>query len=145
MRHPCRAKSALRCPPEPSPSPSGFGATLGAVTALLIASMLAGLPTPCHAAPENDDDRIERIPVTYEATDLTDPVRARKLLWRLDSASMQACGAMDGMSLPLQEAIERSDCHRTSLTASVSSLHSPILSQLAQDMIGTRGLAQEAP
>ncbi|WP_336761033.1 UrcA family protein [Asaia sp. VD9] len=145
MRHPSRANSALRCPPEPSPLPSGFGATRSAVTALLIASMLAGLPTPCHAAPETDEDRIERIPVAYEATDLTDPVRARKLLWRLDSASMQACGAMDGMSLPMRKAVERSACHRTSLTASVSSLHSPILSQLAQDMIGTRGVAQEAP
>ncbi|GBQ84779.1 hypothetical protein AA0535_0590 [Asaia krungthepensis NRIC 0535] len=107
--------------------------------------MLAGLPTPCHAATEDGDDQIERIPVAYEASDLTDPVRARKLLWRLDSASLQACGAMDGMSLPMQKAVERSACHRTSLTASVSSLHSPILWQLARDMIGTRGVTQEAP
>lgn len=133
---PLRPPDAQRCGLRPS---RGLG--LLALTALFA----AGFETPCHASPGDEDDVDERIAVAHRATDLTDPSGARNLLRRLDGAALQACGLMNGSSLPVREAIERSECHRDSLRRSVAGLGSPLLTRLAGQMERRYGLTQEKP
>ncbi|GBQ12802.1 UrcA family protein [Swaminathania salitolerans] len=143
MRQPCRASSLRRCARNAVRPRAGTASTLCVVIAFLVAG--AGFDTRCHAAPEDEEEGAEALTVAYEAADLTDPARARKLLRRLDAAVLRACGAMNGIGLPVRDAIERSECHRIGLARSTTSLESPILTRLAQDLAGYYGLKQEAP
>lgn len=83
----------------------------------------------------NSDDTIDRLEVAYTPGDLADKAHVRRLLNRLDRAALHVCGEEDGISLPVRLAIERSDCHRDSLRRSVTAIHHPFLTQLAEESL----------
>ncbi|MCG4255020.1 UrcA family protein [Acetobacter senegalensis] len=77
------------------------------------------------AVAQEVDERTEQISIPYVPKDLSDPVRARHLLMRIDAAALKACGDMGGLSIPTQEIIEWSDCHHESFARGVAAFHSP--------------------
>lgn len=124
-----------------------------AIGVLLSLSMM-GHATSCHAqtkqetqerAPSDkeassgraldNDDAIDSLEVTYDPRELADKVQVRRLLDRLDRTALHVCGEEDGISLPVRLAIERSDCHRDSLRRSVTAIHHPLLTQLAEESL----------
>jgi len=110
---------------EPVTAASVFGAILGGLVVLM------ALHQPASAQAARDHDTVESVVVPYGPGDLTDPVRRQRLLARIDRAALKACGAMDGLSIPMQDAIERSDCHHDSFAQGVAALHRPALTQMA--------------
>ncbi|WP_086640939.1 UrcA family protein [Acetobacter tropicalis] len=83
------------------------------------------------ASAQEADEHIERISVPYGLEDLSAPVRTRHLLMRIDRAALKACGDMNGLSIPTQKVIERSDCRRESFARTVKTFHSPMLTHMA--------------
>ena len=83
------------------------------------------------ALAQEAEDSPDPVYVSYVRQDLSDPVRARRLLVRIDRAALKACGAMDGLSIPTQELIIRSDCHHETFNRTVAAFHSPTLTHLA--------------
>ncbi|GBR22429.1 UrcA family protein [Asaia spathodeae] len=82
-------------------------------------------------SPLDSEESLDQLLVTYRPEALADKAYVRLLLRRLDRAALQVCGEMDGLSMPVRLAIERSDCHRESLHRSVTAIHNPLLTQLA--------------
>ncbi|MCQ9156392.1 UrcA family protein [Acidomonas methanolica] len=99
------------------------GAILGGLV------MLMAMQGPALA--QDADERVERISVPYVAADLSDPVRVRQLLTRIDKAALKACGDMEGLSIPTQDVIEWSNCHHESFARGVAAVHSPTLTRMA--------------
>ncbi|MBS1092449.1 UrcA family protein [Gluconobacter sp. Dm-74] len=83
------------------------------------------------ALAQEAEDSPDPVYVSYVRQDLSDPARARRLLVRIDRAALKACGAMDGLSIPTQELIIRSDCHHETFNRTVAAFHSPALTHLA--------------
>ncbi|MCG4260987.1 UrcA family protein [Acetobacter senegalensis] len=83
------------------------------------------------AVAQEVDERTEQISIPYVPKDLSDPVRVRHLLMRIDAAALKACGDMGGLSIPTQEIIEWSDCHHESFARGVAAFHSPTLTRMA--------------
>ena len=83
------------------------------------------------ALAQEAEDSPDTVYVSYVRQDLSDPARALRLLVRIDRAALKACGAMDGLSIPTQELIIRSDCHHEPFNRTVAAFHSPTLPHLA--------------
>lgn len=86
-------------------------------------------------SPLDSEESLDQLRVTYRPAALADKTYVRLLLRRLDRATLHVCGEMDGLSLPVRLAIERSDCHRESLHRSVTAIHNPLLTQLADETL----------
>lgn len=86
-------------------------------------------------SPLDSEESLDQLRVTYRPEALADKSYIRLLLRRLDRAALHVCGEMDGLSLPVRLAIERSDCHRESLHRSVTAIHNPLLTQLADETL----------
>ena len=101
------------------------------VLCVIFAGLLLLMAIHGPAAAQDIEDRPDQVSVSYIRQDLSDPVRARRLLVRIDRAALKACGAMDGLSTPTQELIIRSDCHHETFNRTVKAFHSPTLTHLA--------------
>ncbi|MFT8990465.1 MAG: UrcA family protein [Gluconobacter albidus] len=83
------------------------------------------------AVAQEAEESPDTVSVSYDRQDLSDPVRASRLLVRIDKAALKACGAMNGLSIPAQELIIRSDCHHETFNRTVAAFHNPKLTHLA--------------
>ena len=103
---------------------------LGVLCAIFIGLLLL-MAIHGPASAQEAEDSPDPVYVSYVRQDLSDPVRARRLLVRIDRAALKACGIMDGLSIPTQELIIRSDCHHETFNRTVAAFHSPLLTHLA--------------
>lgn len=101
------------------------------VAGVILAGLIVLMALHQPAWAQEADEPAEQISVSYFPADLSDPVRARHLLVRIDRAALKACGKIDGLSIPMQEVIERSDCHHETFTRTVAAIHNPWLTQMA--------------
>lgn len=98
---------------------------------VIFAGLLLLMTIHGSASAQEAEDSPDPVYVYYGRQDLSDPVRARRLLIRIDKAALKACGAMNGLSIPMQELIIRSDCHHETFNRTVAAFHSPTLTHLA--------------
>lgn len=102
-----------------------------AVLCAIFAGLLLLMAIHGPASAQEAEDSPDPVYVSYVRQDLSDPVKIRRLLIRIDRAALKACGAMDGLSIPTQELIIRSDCHHETFNRTVAAFHSPTLTHLA--------------
>ncbi|GBQ67154.1 hypothetical protein AA103196_1611 [Ameyamaea chiangmaiensis NBRC 103196] len=117
---PVRSPSLIRCW---GPVAGFAGAILGGLMVL----MALHAPVPA----QETDNQTDQVMVSYARDDLADPVRARRLLGRMNAAALRACGLVTGVSIPMRERIEASRCHRDALQGAVASAHAPLLTAMA--------------
>lgn len=84
------------------------------------------------ASAQDLEESVDPVFVSYIPQDLSDPARERRLLIRIDKAALKACGSMNGLSIPTQELIIRSDCHHETFNRTVAAFHSSTLTHMAK-------------
>lgn len=104
------------------------GPTARGVT-LISLIVLAALLQPA-AAQSVEEEEIDQSSLSYTSEDLRDPAKARLLLQRIDRAALKVCGGMDGISVPIQRAIEHSACRHESVARAVASFHNSDLTRM---------------
>jgi len=98
---------------------------------------LAAAPAVSHAATSNRP--INSVKVEYNDLDLSQPAGAAKMLNRLDTAAMEACGVDEGSLSDYKWAVHRSACHAASLNQAVAALDAPRLTELYDARLARRG------
>jgi UrcA family protein len=123
---------------EPSDAPrrrrsqgSRFMKTLVASTAAFL--LLTGASFASAATAES---QTVSIPVSKAKLDLNTPRDAQRMMERIDSAALQACGADRRSLVYVQRAVAASACHHDAVAGAVAQLNS---SQASLTVTGVRG------
>lgn len=85
-------------------------------------------PAASYAAAYGDGDGA--VSVRLHDADLNNPGGAARVLRRLDTAALEACGASVGSLREYRLVVQRSTCHAASLDHAVAQLNAPLVTEL---------------
>ena len=96
----------------------------------LMCALALALAAPAASHATAPADTTSKVDVPYRDIDLSRPRNASIMLWRLDRAAIEACGASDFSWSEYRRVVRNSDCYAASLDRAVAELNAPLVSRL---------------
>ena len=99
------------------------------IIALAAAAIALSAPVFAHAQ-AMDDRNTQSIAVRYADLDLNQPRDAVRMIDRLDTASLEACGASEFSYSEYKASVRDSECYRASMQQGVAATNSPVVASI---------------